>query len=438
MNSIDLEIPGEIPEVTVVKADRHCWIGGLRWSPYVKVKRGPRRRQRVRPVASRSQDTDVHLVVGNRSGRRQQTARMMGTGIIRKLYCRHTPYSLAIAFLSHSGPNGYGIYDLGEGQWLFLATQNGLPSVMADIVGTRESVNAALSRFLTFNPAPDKSWRVVSDPDNPAHWRSIISALSAHQYRMCRLQRRWRTPLLLMAVFIMLLIVVGVLLQSGKSPDERLPMTETVQVRASRLFEETPKPVDLPHPWADKPLLPAFLARCVMTSRTIPVLLAGWRLTAGSCRKDGVRLHYEIMPGGTAAHFVQRVQSVFKQSPVFDLVQGAKEGRVFLPWKPLPVRNEAVPAVSVQLMKMVSNFQQWQIPLTLNELTPASALPGDGQSIPSQDWREYLFSFSSRVMPAWLFAELDDTGLRLNSLTFTLTSQGQLTYQTEGYIYARK
>jgi hypothetical protein len=128
------------------------------------------------------------------------------------------------------------------------------------------------------------------------------------------------------------------------------------------------------------------------------------------------------MPGGTAAHFVQRVQSVFKQSPVFDLVQGAKEGRVFLPWKPLPVRNEAVPAVSVQLMKMVSNFQQWQIPLTLNELTPASALPGDGQSIPSQDWREYLFSFSSRVMPAWLFAELDDTGLRLNSLTFTLTS----------------
>ncbi|WP_369293963.1 type 4b pilus protein PilO2 [Photorhabdus africana] len=28
--------------------------------------------------------------------------------------------------------------------------------------------------------------------------------------------------------------------------------------------------------------------------------------------------------------------------------------------------------------------------------------------------------------------------MRLNSLTFTLTSQGQLTYQTEGYIYARK
>ncbi|WP_235592690.1 hypothetical protein [Photorhabdus laumondii] len=26
----------------------------------------------------------------------------------------------------------------------------------------------------------------------------------------------------------------------------------------------------------------------------------------------------------------------------------------------------------------------------------------------------------------------------MNSLTFTLTSQGQLTYQAEGYIYARK
>ncbi|MBA3181014.1 type 4b pilus protein PilO2, partial [Salmonella enterica] len=50
--------------------------------------------------------------------------------------------------------------DAEASRYVFLATVDGLPSVMGDVAGTAEETREALQRFLTFNTAPEGGWTI--------------------------------------------------------------------------------------------------------------------------------------------------------------------------------------------------------------------------------------------------------------------------------------
>lgn len=57
---------------------------------------------------------------------------------------------------------------------------------------------------------------------------------------------------------------------------------------------------------------------------------------------------------------------------------------------------------------------------------------------PIQDWREYTFSITDKHMPEWILQGLAMQGVRLSSVAYTLSPQGQFTYQIEGHLYAKE
>ncbi|ENU0413035.1 type 4b pilus protein PilO2 [Salmonella enterica] len=57
---------------------------------------------------------------------------------------------------------------------------------------------------------------------------------------------------------------------------------------------------------------------------------------------------------------------------------------------------------------------------------------------PIHDWREYTFSITDKHMPEWILQGLAMQGVRLSSVAYTLSPQGQFTYQIEGHLYAKE
>ncbi|EDY5639681.1 type 4b pilus protein PilO2, partial [Salmonella enterica] len=47
------------------------------------------------------------------------------------------------------------------------------------------------------------------------------------------------------------------------------------------------------------------------------------------------------------------------------------------------------------------------------------------------------FSITDKHMPEWILQGLAMQGVRLSSVAYTLSPQGQFTYQIEGHLYAR-
>jgi hypothetical protein len=205
------------------------------------------------------------------------------------------------------------------------------------------------------------------------------------------------------------------------------------------------KPVVSPrasHPWAS--LLPSsvFLSQCWFTREPLPVSVAGWSLIAGECQQDGLRLRYIATTGSTVTDFARRALQLFGQSAHFDLPDGGQNGDVFIPFPaitdPSSLRDEAVPTADEQLMRFIAHLQRRNIHVQFTEIKPPAVLPGAAKTPLVQDWREFAFSVNSRLAPEWLLAGCDDTGLRLASMAFTLSPQGQFDYTIKGSLYAQR
>lgn len=202
-----------------------------------------------------------------------------------------------------------------------------------------------------------------------------------------------------------------------------------------------PEPVYLPHPWASMPDPTEFLTRCLRFRAAVPVSLDRWRLDRAHCGAEGLEVVYLRQPGGTTARFAERVRQVFNRIPVFNLVSGGNEGVVFVPWDGFTFRDETVPDAGAQLMQAVSWFQSRQVSFSLSEVKDPPVMPGEsaGNDAPQpiKDWHEYTFSITDKHMPEWILQGLNMRGVRLSSVAYTLSPQGQFTYQIEGHLYAK-
>jgi hypothetical protein len=89
-------------------------------------------------------------------------------------------------------------------------------------------------------------------------------------------------------------------------------------------------------------------------------------------------------------------------------------------------------------MRFISHLQRRNIHVQFTEIEPPAVLPGATKTSSVQDWREFTFTVNSRLAPEWLLAGCDDTGLRLASMAFTLSPQGQFDYTIKGSLYAQR
>ncbi|ECB3299053.1 pilus assembly protein [Salmonella enterica subsp. enterica serovar Newport] len=420
--------------VTVVVAGRCQWAAGLRWAVQghmpARKSAGQRSAVKKRVTAGRTRRDGPVLTLTVRQGRQGDRVTANGRMTSRP---RGPVYSLAAAFSRVSGDNAYGVYRLDEGRYVFLATVDGLPSVMGDVAGTAEDTGRALQQFLAFNTVPEGGWTVTSPANEPLPWDTLIASVGRRVLKVSRLRpvRQGIKPLPVVAGLALLGAAAFWLWPEGE--DDLPPVLADVIPTAA-----PPEPVYLPHPWKGMMPVQAFLSRCKAWRETVPVALDGWQLARGECSADGLLLVYSRQTGGTAAGFSRRAQAVFHRLPVINLAAGGGEGTVQLSWTPAAFVDEPVPPVAVQLMRVVSWYQAHQATLTLTAVSEAPGVPGDDGALPPvQDWQEYRFTLTDNRVPEMLAGPADGQGIRISKVTFTLSGEGQQ-YETEGHIYAGK
>jgi len=409
------------------------WMAGLRWEEKGKAA------GRSAPPFGHRRMLDVTLTLEKRG---KAHTRLSARGQTEGHHRHHKLYSLAALFSQLCTTDGYGIYQLDSDQQVFLATVNGMPSLMADVVGTPEQVARAQDLFLSFNPAPAKGWHIRSSPEAPQSWEVLVQAATAAQLRMVRLSGESGHRPWYLAGGLVIVLSGGFFWWSQPPQTPTGPTPEEIKAQARAILTKTPEPVYLPHPWASMPDPSRFLTRCQRFRAAVPVSLDRWRLDRGHCSAQGLKVVYLRQPGGTAARFAERVKQVFNRIPVFNLVSGGSEGVVFVPWGGFTFRDETAPDAGTQLMQAVSWFQSRQVSFSLSEVKDPPVMPGEGASNdappPIKDWHEYTFSITDKHMPEWVLQGLDMQGVRLSSVAYTLSPQGQFTYQIEGHLYARK
>ncbi|HFW3088921.1 TPA: type 4b pilus protein PilO2 [Salmonella enterica subsp. enterica serovar Reading] len=416
--------------VTVITAGRRQWVAGLCWATPERKGTGQRSAVKKRATAGRAYRDGQVLTLTVRPGRRGERVTANGRVSPRR---RGSVYSLAAVFSRTCGDNAWGVYRLDESRYVFLATVDGLPSVMADVTGTADVTGQALQRFLAFNTAPEEGWTVTSPEDAPLSWETLGASAGSRVLRVCRL-RPVRQDMKSLSVVAGLVLLGAAAFWLWPDGDDDLPpvLSDVMPVAP------TPEPVYLPHPWKEMMPVRAFLARCRAWREAVPVTLDNWQLARGECSDGGLLLVYSRQTGGTAAGFARRATDVFHRQPVINLTTGGGEGTVHLPWTPFPSVDEPVPPAAVQLMRLVSWYQAHQAMLTLTAVNEEPGMPGDdGTPPPVQDWQEYTFTLTDRRVPEMLAGPADGRGIRISKVAFTLSGEGQQ-YETEGHIYAGK
>lgn len=439
------------PRTQVLRWQGQAWAVGLRWEEKAKSVRRPVRRPRAR--VKHTGTFSVMLTLGQRQAKRllpqgaRQASILTAQGRIKNSWRHQKVYSLAALFSLRSSPDGYGIYQLDNGQLVFLATVNGMPSLMADVTGEPDHIARALTLFLSFNHEPAHGWQVLSTVAAPQSWEVLVQSATPSELQFARLSGASNVLQVCAAGGLAAALLGGVVwwnlsqeTSSATRPEETQAGVQDTVVKVTA--PKAPAPVYLPHPWADMPTATHFLNRCQRWRAAVPVSLDLWRLDRVSCRAEGLEMVYQRLPGGTAARFAERVKQVFNRTPVFNLVSGGNDGVVFIPWANFTLQDETAPDAGTQLMHAVSWFQSRQVSFSLSEVKVPPVMPGEGASNdapqPIQDWDEYTFSITEKHSPEWILQGLDMQGVRLSSVAYTLSPQGQFTYQIEGHLYAKK
>lgn len=420
--------------VTLLAAGRRLWAAGLRWEEEtLNVPRNRRRVEKNSAFRERARNEGVALTLTVRQRRLGRRVKAAGRATPRP---RRTVYSLAALFSRRSGAGAYGVYclDAEASRYVFLATVDGLPSVMGDVAGTAEETGQALQRFLAFNTAPVGGWTITSPVDAPLSWETLVVSADHRALAASRLRpvRQCIRPLPMVAG-LALLGAAAFWLWPENVEDAPPILSDVIPATP------VPAPIYLPHPWKDMMSVPVFLARCRVWRRAVPVYLDNWKLARGECSPEGLQLVYRRQSGGTASGFTRRAMDVFHRRPVINLVSGGGEGTLHFHWITLTSSDESVPPMPVQLMRVVSWFQTQQATLALTAVNEEPVMPGDdGTPPPVQDWQEYTFTLKDDRLPESLVGPADGRGIRISKEVFTFSGNSRLTYETEGHIYAGK
>lgn len=413
--------------LTNTDAKKTGWIAGMRWTEEPV---------RLQERLSFSPQDAWCLMSG--SGPDKITGYVSPEGVTRGMRL----YSLAAAFQRSVGGYSYGTYHLGGDKWVFLASVRGRISVMGDVVGSLSEVNAARSQFLAFNDSGSDEWFCVATPDERVSWQSLTRGIVNSQRKYIRVRRTSVLRPLILAVLLGVGLISALLWQQNHAMEIQRLADQARRQASKAIQAKSQEPEVAPHPWAHQLTVPVFLSLCWFTREPLPASVAGWRLTGGECDASGLLLHYEATSGSTVTDFARRASELLGHSARFNLEEGGKRGDVLIPFaipdEKAVTRDESLPPANPQLMRFISHLQRRDVPVRFTEVKPPEVMPGQKQTQPRQDWREFTFSVKSRLIPEWLLAGCDDTGLRLTQIQITMSQQGVFAYIIKGSLYAQK
>jgi hypothetical protein len=422
----------------VIRHDGWTLTAGLRWE-WVES----RYRHAARAFALRHDADSFAAVPANKSQLLCGLANLSEAGVTPREARKSA--SLALTLLPMLGHHGWGVFELDDGRFWFVAALNDQLSVLSDVIGDRDAVRGALETFLSFDLMPQDARTILCPPDflpgitgeNRALEDVLASVTVPRRARLYPLSNR-------KALIVWSAILIGVFggyygITEYQSLQEANRIAEA---RAAFLNAKKQIKTALPaalQPWKDQPTLSTLLSTCSALWHATPPSIAGWRFRTADCTMKSLRLAWSKPVGGTVGDFSRRLAVWYPgHPPLFNIPGGADTGGVALRMNmPLPAAPEIIGDADSQTQRLTNYVQRLRAVLTLTE-DNASAVKVNNQSIPLP-WRSFSFKFTTDISPNRLFApaQFDASGVRLTRITVSL-SNARLHYTLEGKLYAQR
>lgn len=353
-------------------------------------------------------------------------------------------WSLAALATGWTGENGYGVVQLGDDEYVFLATLNGVPALNGDICGTRDDMLAITGEFIALTPEPEAGWHVASTPEAPAVPADILPLRRRDwpaRYRLTCPARIQRTLL----IGVPLLFVVGIAgmwgIQYWQNWSARQSQVAKAKLAAMAAgdneLSQKEKRV-LPHPWVMQPPAQVLLTVCERKLDGLPQKLGFWPLSSADCRADGVMTTWVREKDNRLATVDRLIRAAksLPDSPVVLIDESGDSAQIAWSYPALPGGgDDSVIDSEPQRRRLLSFFQSRGIPPSLQSVPPTS-MPADEKVIWIQDWRAFAFSHTSRLAPSFQLAGLSAVGLRLTRIGLKVEGRS-LTWSWDGTAYSR-
>ncbi|KML70003.1 type 4b pilus protein PilO2 [Pectobacterium peruviense] len=353
-------------------------------------------------------------------------------------------WSLAALATSWTGENGYGVVQLGDDEFVFLATINGIPALNGDICGARDDMLAITSEFIALTPTPDTGWNVASTPEAPAVPADILPSRRRDwpaRYRLTCPARIRRTLLISMPV----LLAVGIAGMWGVQYWQNWSARQAEAAKAKLAamaagdneLSQKEKRV-LPHPWVIQPSAQVLLTVCERKLDALPLKLGFWPLSSADCRADGVMTTWVREKDSRLATVNRLIQAVqyLPGSPAVFIDESGDTAQIAFSYPALLGGGDDRVIDSEPLRRrLLSFFQSRGIQPSLQSVPPTST-PLDDQVVWIQDWSTFAFSHTSRLAPSFQLAGLSAVGLRLTRIGLKVEGRS-LTWSWDGTAYSR-
>ncbi|HCQ8422352.1 TPA: type 4b pilus protein PilO2 [Klebsiella oxytoca] len=435
--------------MTVIPHGNGGLVAGLNWSQVTR-KKTPRKARKQADAGSqphlRPRDTlSVTLSPGrSRRGRKAAPATAPVTGTCP--WQKGRLWSLAALAVAWTGPNGYGVVQISDDTFVFLATHHGVPALGGDICGPLTEMQAVTGTFLALTPAPADGWHVAAPPDTPAQLADVLPPQRRDWTARCRLTCPARTR---QRVLFTLPVVLAAGLTAFQGLQSwRLWSAEQARLAQQKLAamvpltEPEPEKRYLPHPWAELPAPLPMLRLCEQALSALPLHPGHWQLTEAGCRSDGVMASWQRpdSPLATVASLRQALALLPGAAvPFFD-----DDGNTAHSAHPLPEvlpagGDEPVHDHDVQRLMLLTFFQSRGNVPALSEVS-AEGLPENTPETEGviwiQDWQAQSFSHSAPLPPSIQLAGLPLRGLRLTTISLKPGDAG-MTWTTDATVYGR-
>ncbi|MEQ1965691.1 type 4b pilus protein PilO2 [Xenorhabdus nematophila] len=356
-------------------------------------------------------------------------------------------HSLAAEIMPLLGQNGYAVALLdspieikntleSERKYVFFGAINALPTLVGDIVGNYHQIKKVVDSFKGLNKEPEEGWNVISSLENPIRLQELISEKAIKRSKLEPLYNR--KPIY--AVIILFLIYwIGE--YAFNYWQERIEENRRIEAQKILMKEagKSETAIENFKPWAKQIPAKKFLELCQNTLTKISVPVAGWRLTGGICENNTISLGYVVENGGTITEFTKRAEEIIGHRPAFNLLSGGETGTIKFPLiKNSPnmdvfLRSEELPDINLQLIRIIDFFQKKR-----ESIKFSSAINNLGQDGKTYSWVSINYSFQTKLAPKMLLEKFDDSGFRVNSVTFSISKKGKIQYDVKGTVYAKQ
>ncbi|EIK1335579.1 type 4b pilus protein PilO2 [Salmonella enterica] len=195
------------------------------------------------------------------------------------------------------------------------------------------------------------------------------------------------------------------------------------------------------HPWVTSSSIPVFLQGCEDGLKKFSLSIMGMTPGVLKCSQDGMSVVYNRPENSavTVAEFVDAVRKMYGTSPDISITQTSMSA-FFIKHSLQPNGDDPFQDMGQQLVKIISLFQSFNIPASLNEVSIKDVKKNEqGEDLPLQDWEEYTFDVQTAISPQLVFKNSEFIGMRINNIVYEIgQDQGSITYNITGSVYGKR